>query len=103
MSNIASISLADSLAPRFEQANRDAINGCGLSDVLYTDRYSDAVDEIISRLPKEQQTEAYTIAREHGDYATSEEREAAHERIAENGDCPLTGIEPDYCPCGRHL
>lgn len=93
---------APDLAARFDRASRTAIAGCGASDVLYTNRYSNAVDAIVVTLPEAQRAGAIELARQHGDYATCEERERMDEIIAESGDCPLTGIDPDCCPCGRH-
>lgn len=90
------------LAAEFDAASKSAVAGCGASDVLYCNRYSEAVDAIIEKLPEDQRSSAYALAHQHGDYATEDERQAGYERDIADGRCGLTGIEPDYCPCGRH-
>ncbi len=91
-----------SLEAHFTRASDNAVAGCGGSDVLYNDRYSSAVDRIVGVLPDSWRAEAFQIANDCGDYAMPEERAAQLSAAREAGNCSLTGIDPDCCPCGRH-
>ncbi|WP_413460580.1 hypothetical protein [Herbaspirillum huttiense] len=81
----------------YDEANR----GCGLVYELMVDRFSTAVDSGIDEIEKEFQEEAFQLARSMG-YTSPEERLQTHKENQDDGYCPLTGIDPDCCPCGRH-
>jgi hypothetical protein len=74
----------------------DAAKGCGLSDVLFSERLQDGIEAKLSDIPQEHYEDALAIAKEQGydpDYTPYEARE---------GECSLTGIDEYCCPCGRH-
>jgi hypothetical protein len=79
---------------------RNAQSGCGASDVLFTDRLCHAVDKILKMLPNDLWLAFLAAAADHG-YETPDERSAEHASFS-SGECSLTGIEYDCCPCGRH-
>jgi hypothetical protein len=85
-----------------ELAADDAAAGCGASDVLFTRRFSVAVDDLAADLPEPIAATFIARAAADFDYATPDERDATQAVIEAAGDCPLTGIDPWYCPCGRH-
>jgi hypothetical protein len=76
---------------------KNAHIGCGLSDIVYTERLSSGIQFYLDKVPQKHFEEALTIARHHG-YQTEEELvwEPAE------GECSLTGIDTNCCPCGRH-
>jgi hypothetical protein len=85
-----------------ELAAENAYDGCGASDVLYFRRFSVAVEDLAADLPEPIAATFLALAAKEYDYATPDEREAAQAAIEAAGDCPLTGIDPWCCPCGRH-
>ena len=87
---------ADTFAAQVSAASKQAAQGCGCSDVLYEQRFHDQVSALLASLPAEQHAEGLTIATRAG-YCEDFEpfRPAA-------GECALTGIDTDCCPCGRH-
>lgn len=76
------------------QKNDEAIRGCGLSDVLYSKRYSAAVESLLNRFPPEDHPRLIELARKLGDYA-----DAAELREISQGCC-AHGLDPDCCPAG---
>lgn len=81
----------------YDEANRS----CGLVYELMVDRFSAAVEHGIDEIEEEFHEVAFHMARSMG-YATLEERLQTHKEYEDEGSCPLTGIDPDCCPCGRH-
>ena len=75
--------------------------GCGLSFELFVKRFSDAVDDFLDEIDEAWVAVALEIAKSQG-YATPAERDEMQEAIEASGGCPLTGIDPWCCPCGRH-
>jgi hypothetical protein len=78
------------------QARDEAAQGCGLSDVLYEARVQDAFQAILDQAPDELRAETEAILRKSGfdpDFEPYEPRA---------GECSLTGIDENCCPCGRH-
>jgi hypothetical protein len=77
-------------------AETEANRGCGQSYELYEKRVQGAYAAILERSPKENRAETEAALRKRGfdpDFKPYEARE---------GECDLTGIEIDCCPCGRH-
>jgi hypothetical protein len=85
-----------------ELAADDAAVGCGASDVLFTRRFSVAVDDLAAALPEPIAATFIALAAAEYDYATPDERDSTQAVIEAAGDCPITGIDPWCCPCGRH-
>jgi hypothetical protein len=59
-----------------------AEHGCGQSDVIFSRR--------VNALPPEERA------------ALGYPSEGLPEPALADGECPLTGVEVDHCPCGRH-
>lgn len=77
-------------------AERDAINGSGLSDVLYEKNLQASFTRILENSPEEMKPIVEEALKVNG-YDPSFEP-----YVAKDGECRLTGIEIDHCPCGRH-
>lgn len=78
------------------EAENQAAQGCGQSDVLYEARVQDAYQSILDRAPEVMREEVEAELKRRGydpDYVPFEARE---------GECSLTGIDENCCPCGRH-
>jgi hypothetical protein len=87
---------APSLAALIEDAETEAARGCGQSDVLYEARVQAAFASILDRAPEAERVETEAALRKRGfdpDFAPYQ---------AGEGECSLTGIDVDCCPCGRH-
>lgn len=84
------------LLARVEKMERDAAIGCGLSDVLWNSRCHAGYEDVLADTPSEQKADVEAFLRtrgydpEGGEYAPAE------------GECSLTGIDENCCPCGRH-
>ena len=81
---------------QIETAEADAAHGCGLSDVLYEARVQAAYAAILSKASDADRGQIEAALRQRGfdpDY------EPYHAR---DGECSLTGIDVDCCPCGCH-
>jgi hypothetical protein len=92
----AATSFLSELSVRIDAAEAEAMRGCGLSDVLYESRVQGAYAALLRSAPDHEKAEAEVILRERGfdpDFSPYE---------AGEGECDLTGIEIDCCPCGRH-
>jgi|6_EtaG_2_1085325.scaffolds.fasta_scaffold00513_3 hypothetical protein len=86
----------DGLTDRMKDAEEQALRGSGSSDVLYESRVQAAYASILDSAPESEKRRAEEILRERGydpDFTPYE---------AGEGECDLTGIEIDCCPCGRH-
>jgi len=84
------------LAIRIENAEREAARGCGLSDVLYETRVQAAYAAILEAAPAGHRAETEAALRSRGFDPDFQPQQAGP------GECSLTGIEVDCCPCGRH-
>jgi hypothetical protein len=93
---------ARAMKAALELAADDAAAGCGASDVLFTRRFSVAVDDLAAALPEPIAATFIALAAAEYDYATPDERDSTQAVIEAAGDCPITGIDPWCCPCGRH-
>lgn len=84
------------LAIRIENAEREAARGCGLSDVLYETRVQAAYAAILEAAPAAHLAETEAALRSRGFNPDFEPYQAGP------GECSLTGIDVDCCPCGQH-
>lgn len=76
-----------------EEANR----GCGLVFELFQQRFQHACDALLQTVPEEHREAALQLVIAKGYCVDYDEEEAFPP-----GSCSLTGLDPDYCPCGRH-
>lgn len=79
-----------------EVAETEAENGCGLSEVLYDARVQSAYANILGRAMDAEHAEIEVVLRKRGYNPESALYQAAE------GECRLTGLDEDCCPCGRH-
>lgn len=94
--NHAEVNIGADLTSLMKAAETEAMRGCGLSDVLYESRVQDAYASILESFPDAEKPRVEAILRERGfdpDFTPYE---------AGEGECGLTGIDIDCCPCGRH-
>ncbi len=80
-----------------ELAEAEASRGCGQSDVLYESRVQGAFARILTHAPSDERIATELALKARGfdpDFAPYQARV---------GECDLTGIHEDCCPCGRHL
>lgn len=88
---------ATNIAALIADAETEAARGCGQSDVLYEARVQAAYASILDRAPEAERAETEAALRKRGfdpDFVPYE---------AGEGECSLTGIYVNCCPCGRHL
>lgn len=78
------------------EAEEEASRRCGLSDILYDSLVQESYAAILASAPSEIQPELEAALRERGYNPDRTPYEVGE------GECDLTGIEVDYCPCGRH-
>jgi hypothetical protein len=79
-----------------DAAEAEAAHGCGLSDVLYEARVQAAYEAILEKAPATERAATEIALRKRGydpDFVPYQ---------AGEGECSLTGIDEDCCPCGRH-
>ncbi len=79
-----------------ERISKNAAKGCGLSDVLFSERLQAGIEAQLANIPQQHYQEALAIAKEQGydpDYTPYE---------AGPGECSTTGIDTWCCPCGQH-
>ena len=83
-------------AKLIKTAEDEALRGCGQSDVLYESRVQASYACILENAPDAERsaTEAALKARGFDPDFTPYQARA--------GECSLTGIDEDCCPCGRH-
>jgi hypothetical protein len=84
------------LAALIQDAETEAALGCGQSDVLFDMRVQAAYASILDRAPETERAETEAALRKRGfdpDFVPYQ---------AEEGECCLTGIDVDCCPCGGH-
>ncbi|CBW77279.1 PLASMID PROTEIN (plasmid) [Mycetohabitans rhizoxinica HKI 454] len=91
----------EGIEAEIEAIDRQVSRSCGLSYELFVMRFSAEVDYFLETVEAPYQALALEVAATMG-YATPAEREEMQNEIEESGGCPLTGIDPDCCPCGRH-
>jgi hypothetical protein len=77
-------------------AQKEAVHGCGQSDVLYEANLQDLLAKILEQSPVEDRssTEAVLMAAGYDPEFQPYQPQA--------GECSLTGIDKYCCPCGRH-
>lgn len=88
--------LAERITLAADQAAAEAMRGCGLSDVLYASRMHSSYLFILEQASDAERHEVEAILLGHGYDPNFEEF------VAGEGECELTGIDVDHCPCGRH-
>lgn len=76
----------------------EASRGCGLSYEFFAEKFSNAIERRLSKIPENQKQRAIEIAAQYG-YATPEEIRETHELYDEMGLC-THGIELGCCPAG---
>jgi hypothetical protein len=84
------------LQERIESAASTAYRGCGLSDILYESRLQAAFRGILSTALEHERDAVEAQLRKAGFDPEFKEYQAA------DGECDLTGIDIDHCPCGQH-
>ena len=85
------------LAALIQDAETNAARGCGQSDVLYDELVQAAYASILDRAPETERAETEAALRQRGfepDLVLNQ---------AGEGECSLTGIDVDCCPCGHHF
>lgn len=84
------------LAVRIESAERQAAQSSGQSDVLYDARCQAAYASILAAAPTAHRADTEAALLTRGFEPNFVPYEAGP------GECGLTGIEIDHCPCGQH-
>lgn len=79
-----------------KEAEEKAMRGCGLSDVLYEKRVQEAYASILAQAPLAERDATEQALKERGFDPDFEPYQPGA------GECSLTGIDIDCCPCGRH-
>lgn len=79
-------------------AAQQAAHGCGLSDVLWSMRVTNAIDGLLASVDAPFIDRAREIAKRHG-WMDSDEYAAMMDMSDEQGLCSH-GLEPDCCPSG---
>lgn len=79
-----------------DEAEKEAGRRCGLSDVLYEKIVQKSYAQILSSAPDGVKGELESTLRARGYDPDRTPYEAG------KGECDLTGIDVDCCPCGRH-
>lgn len=90
------MSFHNNLASLIQVAETEAASGCGLSDVLYEARIQNTYRSILQQATGTDRAETEAALKERGfdpDFVPYQAKE---------GECNLTGIDEDCCPCGRH-
>jgi hypothetical protein len=90
--------IQSNLSADIYQAETQAAQGCGQSDVLYEKRVQKAYRDILDGAPEGDRAAVEIALKERG---FDPEFETNQYQAAE-GECSLTGIDEDCCPCGRH-
>lgn len=88
-------SVFDATLERFAQ---EASSGCGLSDTLFTERFSAKVTAFANTLPAHQQAELFAQARSYG-YLTPSEVSKQQDELRDQGYCRC-GLDYMTCPSG---
>ncbi|WP_206245692.1 hypothetical protein [Novosphingobium terrae] len=87
----------EAFAARIEAAYQEANRGCGLVYELFASNFQHACEVLLESVPDEHRDAALQLAIAKGYCADYDE-----EAVFADDDCPLTGIDPYHCPCGRH-
>lgn len=77
-----------------DRISNSSYQGCGQSDILFTQRFSGGIQSHLNQLPQEHMEQALEIARSHG-YMTEEE----FAKEQDDASC-AHGLDPYCCPCG---
>ena len=86
----------DLLQSNINHAEAEAARGCGLSDVLYGERVQAAYAHILDQALASEKEDVLKVLKERGFDPDFEQYET------QEGECSLTGIPENCCPCGRH-
>lgn len=89
-------SFVSELPARMEAAEKEAMRRCGLSDVLYESLTQEAYESLLNEAPDSVKDQVQEILIERGYEPDFEPYQAGE------GECQLTGIDIDCCPCGQH-
>lgn len=89
-------SILPDLSARIDRAEAEAMRGCGLSDVLYEKLVQAEYESILHSALDSEKAKVEAVLRERGYDPGFTPYEAGE------GECEMTGIEIDCCPCGRH-
>jgi hypothetical protein len=81
---------------RIKSAEKEAVVGCGLSDVLYEANRQHLFAAILEASPLEERVKT-AAALEAAGY---DPEYKPFQPLP--GECSLTGIDTNCCPCGRH-
>lgn len=76
----------------------EASRGCGLSYEFFAEKFSNAIEDRLSKFSEDQKQRAIGIAAQYG-YVTPDEIRETHELYDEMGLC-THGIELGCCPAG---
>ncbi|WGS45770.1 hypothetical protein LFL97_23980 [Burkholderia sp. JSH-S8] len=95
------LSTRDGIEAELELMAASAQRRCGLSYELFVKLLSSDVDRLLDELEPDFKAVALEIAETLG-YANPQQLEEMQDEIEKSGGCPLTGIDPSCCPCGRH-
>lgn len=79
---------------RIKLAQKEAVVGCGLSDVLYEANLQSLFSAILHASPVEERVTTAAALKAAGydpEYKPYQPLQ---------GECSLTGLDKDYCPCG---
>lgn len=98
----AALRTAPGITRWLNQLAAEARRVSGLSFGLYCTRFSEAVDSRLQQIEPSYRDLALRLAKETEIYLSLQEREQQRRDFEESGVCPLTGIDPDCCPCGNH-
>lgn len=79
-------------------ASSEAASGCGLSDVLWSQRATSAMDSVLALVDPTFVEQARKIAAYHG-WMDDTEVKAMNKMISKEGLCSH-GLDPDCCPSG---
>lgn len=84
------------LTKRIKAVEAEAQRCCGCSDVLYESLVQASYASILAQAPVADREATEAALKDRGFDPNFEPYEAAE------GECDLTGIDVDCCPCGRH-
>lgn len=84
------------LEARIAADSKHAAAGCGLSDILYESRLQAAMAAMLDAADDKERLATEIVLRQNG---YEPEREPF---VPGPGECALTGIDENCCPCGRH-
>tara|TARA_R110001592_G_scaffold221139_2_gene475798 strand:+ start:9316 stop:9597 length:282 start_codon:yes stop_codon:yes gene_type:complete len=78
---------------KLSKMSADASNGCGLSDVVYAQNFTGAVNHAVQALSDEDTEKVLALAKTIGIYLDGSEEQI------DDGSC-RHGLDPHWCPAG---